>query len=250
MAKRSVSGFRPSGVRIDEPFYSDADIDHIVEVGGGLPEGNVAHRRPTPDGMDFETVVVSRHEALSDRLESAAREWDIRSQFQTKPTSKQVAQSHERIARCAARLCEALGLPKGGSLDDVPDAIRYGPMLAAAEAERENLDEAEDEGGNLDDAVLAVQRLLRWSQQAAEHGEELRSAPHEGDPALDGLFRSLICIWGKIFEKEPSTRETVRSDDTDQPAPMIRFIKNALRPLMRGDTPSLGAIRARAQRLV
>jgi hypothetical protein len=241
MAKRSVSGFRPTGLRIDEPFYSDADIDHIVEVSGGLPEGNFAHRRATPDGMDFETVVVSRREALSDSLESAARDWDIRSQFQTKPTSKQVAQSHERIARCAARLCEALELPKGGSLDDVPEAIRYGPMLAAAEAEGENLDEA----------VLAVQGILRWSLPAAEQGGETdRLARHEGDPALDGLFRRLIRIWVEIFERKITKRETTPKEGPPRAAPTIRFIQAALRPLLNDAMPSTESVRKRVLRIV
>lgn len=241
MAKRSISGFRPKGLRIDEPFYSDADINHIIDVGGEPPEGKIEHRRPVADGMDFQTVTVHRREALQARLESAARAWDIEAQFQTEPTVKKMTQRHEQIARYAARMCEALGLPKGGSIDDVPDAIRYGPMLAAAEAE----------GGNLDEAVLAVQGILRWSLQAAEQGGGTdRQAPHEGDPALDGLFRRLIRIWVEIFEQKITTRETTPKDGPTRAAPTIRFIHAALRPLLKDATPSTESVRKRVQRIV
>lgn len=239
MAKRSVSEFRPKGLRIGEAFYTDQDIDRIVEAAGPLPDGEVEHRRPVPDGTGFETVIVFRREALSDRLESAARAWDIAAQFQTKPTTIQAAESHERIAKCAARLLKALEMPEAGDLDDMPPAIRYGPMLAYAEAE----------GQNLDEAVLVVQGILRWSRQAAEEEMEPRSVSHEGDTALNALFRSLIRIWVEIFEQKITTRETTLKGGSTRAAPTIRFVQAALRPILKDATPSTESIRDRVRRL-
>lgn len=207
MAKRSIAGFRPSRVKTSETLYTAADIAQIVEVGGGLPDGQVEIRRLTAFGPGFKTVTIDRRTALTEELKSAAEYWEKLRHFQTEPTEQQIMERHHRIDRALQRLLKALDLPEQGGLEDMLPAVRFGPLYVEA-------------GDELDRALQAVQRLAHWSRLAADQDVELQSKRHEGDLALDVLFRSLIRIWVEIFEQEQATRETVRSDGTEQPAPM------------------------------
>lgn len=237
MAKRSAARFSPSRLQVGEPFYSDADIDRILDVVGSLPKGPVEIHRPTADGLRLEPVKVDRRTALADHLESSAQFWDALRHYPTEPTDKEIAKRHLKIDHVLARLMEALGLPENGNLENMPVEVRFGPLYV--------------EGGDeLERVLREVQKLRRWSRIAAEEEAEPRPVPHQGNIALNALCRSLADTWVEIFEREPSTRESIRRNGTQLPAPMVRFIHAALKPLLGDATPSAKAVRARVQRII
>ena len=96
---RIANGFNPTGLVLDGHLYSAKDIDDIIVAVGLLPKGNVEHERPSEDASGFVVASMGRREALAERLESAAKWWDVVSQFETEPTPKQLADTFKKIEK-------------------------------------------------------------------------------------------------------------------------------------------------------
>ena len=131
MPKRSVDAFRPEGLAIGRCFYSETDIDSIIEVAGGLPDGGIEHTRANESGNPpFWTGLVSRREALVERLHWAVQSLDLNLQFQTKSTSQQLTDAFDKVENAAARLLKALCLPRKikpeNMLGSMPPALSDG----------------------------------------------------------------------------------------------------------------------------
>ena len=62
----------------DPGYYSDADIDGIVEASpNGLPDGLVDWWGPAPEGDGLEEVPLNRRTALRGKLEEAAPWYEV-----------------------------------------------------------------------------------------------------------------------------------------------------------------------------
>jgi hypothetical protein len=111
---KSITDFQPKGLRLDHRFYSDDDIDAIIAAAGQLPDGEVAHEVPVddPNGFHHITIRVPRRRALSERLEQATHAYTVFREFQTKATAKRVTDAMADIEAAAAKLINALHLPK------------------------------------------------------------------------------------------------------------------------------------------
>ena len=57
MPKRSISEFKPTGLKLGGHFYSAEDIGRIIEAVGSLPGTNVEYERPNEDGSDFASQI-------------------------------------------------------------------------------------------------------------------------------------------------------------------------------------------------
>ena len=112
MPKRSIETLRLTGRRLrlpgDGPIYDDDIIDGIIEAAGGLPDGKIKHCCLNTDKADF----VSRRKALEERLDRAARTYLFKTEWQTKPTPKQLAKRFAKIETAAAKMLAELGLPQ------------------------------------------------------------------------------------------------------------------------------------------
>jgi len=221
MPKGSIRGFSPEG--LNHRVYSDGDIDAII---GG---------RPTYDS------------SLSERLEQAAHSFIVLSEFQTKPTAKQIADAMADIEAAAVKLIAALYLPEASGQDPIasmPDALRYGALQAQAalEAEGEEL---------LRDSVRGVYRLHRWARSVQARKQTNPVKKHASDEALDHLFGDLVDIWTDVFHGSIATSVGKPESPNEGQAggPMIRFFSACLEPILGDSTPSNNAIRARIRRL-
>ena len=269
MPRRSIEAFDPKGIRIGKRFYKDKYIDRIIAAAGLLPAAKIDHQRVREDGASFESVTVTRREALTDRLETAAHVWSVESDFAAKPTAKQLAGEFEDIEKAAGELLEKLHLSKDSKeidLGNIPPALRFGEFEEAKQLggfQAFAAEEAEQLGGFpeftaeglLQDAVTGVRRLRDWSGAAKEHNLRKGSTPrvqrHSGDAALDALFGNLADIWVDIWNR-PIGTSTGKSSGTKEVwvgGPMVRFIRESLRPILGDELPSDGGIRDRVRYL-
>ena len=105
MARKSVAGFRPKKIR-DRRFYTDNDIDRIIEAAGGLPPGDVL---PNGDvdlsiydldgnalGLPRDDRLVDRRTELGCRLELAAQNWDVKRQLRAHAAGRLCCGFHHR----------------------------------------------------------------------------------------------------------------------------------------------------------
>lgn len=255
MVRKSVAGFRPKGIPVGERFYTDANVDSIITSAGGLPAGDVELHLPDHDTGTLVSQRVDRRTALGHRLESAARYWEVERQWQPKPTHRQRAEEFQKIETAAVRLLKALQVGKDGDIDAMPNALRYGGLLAHAASEAAALGgEPEWTGeGLLADSIAGVVRLRQWAAAARERAEAFipRDGPggHTGDAALDELFGSLAGIWLDIFERpvQTSVGKPDSSREGKAGGPFVRFIRACISPLGRKLTDE--AIRDRVRRL-
>jgi hypothetical protein len=274
MPKRSIQTFRLTNRWLrrsgDGPIYDDEVIEGIIEAAGGLPEWDVEHNRLNKDGTDFERATVSRRQALEERLDAAARTYLLKTEWQTKPTPKQLATRFDKIETAAAKTLAALGLSRDVRLEEVrpdrkgqvkkeiPSELCYGELQAFAELEAQQLGGSPLYSGEglLRDAVHGVCRIRDWSAKAKQHnaGEEAtpREQRHSGDKILDDLLRSLGGIWFDVFNKLPTT--SVSSGTQSSPAGVVggqfvAFIEACLRPLLGSNMLTRDAIRERVRRL-
>ena len=179
MPKRSVDTFNPMGLRLGHPFYTDADLDHIIAETAPLPGGMVEHIEVKPNGSGFRTVRRSRREALAARLQSAAHTYTVYSEFEQKPTPVQLSNSMDRIQKAAAVLLTALCAPDG-KIETMPAALRYGALEAFASIEAKQADDliAGNTGaGLLADAVLGVEQLRGWAEHARQLADDQGATP-------------------------------------------------------------------------
>jgi len=260
MPKRSTKSFAPSGLKFDHCFYSTEDLDRVIKAVGGLPPGNIDRERPTADGSAYIVVSVDRRDALVERLETAATRWDVVSQFQSKPTPKQRADAFKEIEEAANALIRRLYLlekktesPKQPESEDelagMPSAIRYDGGLQAYAATDDEYD-----SDRLREAVRGIFQLRDWAGAAKSRCESMGKTPrdsrHGGDAALDKLFSSLVGIYVDIFEKEIGTSiSSATSLKPRQPTgPLVGFLRECLKPLLKDEMPSDEGIRERIRR--
>jgi hypothetical protein len=272
MAKGSVEDFRPEYPDGRE-YYSENDLEAIIRAAGGLPDGEVDHLRPAEDGSELVPAKVSRRVALKERLESAARYWDIARQYANKPTPPQTAEDFKKIERRANSLLIALQLHKHDFGDDVleklPPALRDGfedeaQKDAGVVSVQEDLsngtftrdvDILQPNGADLlVDAIRGVYRLRDWSRARGTRTAE--AIPHhkryEADLALDELFKEIALIWTNIFKRELrfSVGAPERPSKGKATGPVVRFFRACLEPLLHEQAPTNDAIRARIRRLL
>lgn len=252
MAKASIDDYRPRGLWIGEVHFSDASLDAIAEAGGGLPEEKIEHWQSDETGAKLEPVWLDRRTVLSKRLEAAAQWWHVQGDDQTRPTSKQIADRCELIENRAVALLKALGTPDG-RLDQMPDALRFGALQAAAATDPE---EYPNQPGaeRLGNAVDGIERLRRWSRSIKSRNRSKKPIPrekrHAGDKALDELFSELTGIYFDVFKRMPriSVGKTGSQNEGEPVGPFIRYMRACLTPLMGDVTPSDHAIRERWRR--
>jgi hypothetical protein len=271
MAKGSVKDYHPEHPE-DREYFSDDDLEAIIHAAGGLPDGEVNHQRAAEDGSGLITVRVPRRVALKERLESAARYWDVTCQYETKPTSIQTAKDFKKIEKLLNGVLTVLQLQKHEFGDDIleklPRALRDGfedqpqkdaGVLSAPEGLANgqftrNINILQPSGADLlMDDIKGVYGLrdrarayLSRVSERTPHGKR-----HEGDPALDELFKHLARIWMHIFEGELRTSVGAPNsrNEGDAGGPLVRFLGACLEPLLADRTPSDKAIRARIGRL-
>jgi hypothetical protein len=249
MPKRSIEKYRPTGIRFrDEPFYSEGDIDRIIESAGGLPDGNFEIARVKADASGFEDVVVSRRTALKERLESAARAWHWESQKQIEPTAEQLSAAFTEIQKAAERLLETMHIPVTGGIDRLPSALRYGGLQAmAAFAPKAP---GETSAGLLRSAIVGVCRLRAWSRILA-HRERRRARlrprkqRREPDAALNSFIKALGGIWFEVFERPIKT--SVNASTHKATGRFVSFVVVAVRPLGIVLSPDAARDRIRQQ---
>lgn len=249
MAKRSV----------DQRFYSKNQIGKIIAAGGGLPDGDIEHKRRPDGASDLLTVRVPRREALAERLERTASAWHFEKQRQSKPTAKKQANAYKAIQTASADLLTALQLSANEHSPDIlaemPPALRDGGLRAFAGKEAERLGGLPLHSGEglLRDAVLGVHRLRRW----AEAGERLkRRHPltprgRPTDAALNSLFTGLLGIWVEVFGGLHTVTNPTTGDSAGRPeGPFIDFMTACMAPLLHDEAPSPTAIYDRVQNLL
>lgn len=261
MPQRSIAGFRPTGIAFGTRFYSSRDIEAIISAAGGLSQGNVKHIRVNKKATGFITVTVSRRKALAECLHSAAQRWHVNSQFQTKPTDKQLAESFAKIEAAANRLLKALHLPGQPHGDDplspMPYALRFEGLQAFAGLEAERLGGFPEWSGAglLLEGVQGVYRLRDWGSEANKKNPTQPPTPRAernvADAALNQLLASLTKIWVEIFENRIGTSVTAprQARKSQAGGPMIRYLRTCLEPLLKEATPSPEGIRDRVRRL-
>lgn len=255
----------------DGPIYDDEAIDGIIEAAGGLPDGEIEHRRLDKEGTGFERTSVSRREALKERLDAVARICLSKTAWPTKPTAKQLAKRFAKIEKAAAKMLAELGLPpdvrpeeikpnrEGKVKKEIPSELRHGELQAFAEIEAQKIGGFLPCNGEglLQEAVHGICRIRDWSAGAKQYNAGQENIPREqrhlGDKILDDLTRSLAGIWLRVFDKLPTT--SVSSGTQSNPAgvaggPFVAFIEACLIPLQGNKTPTREAIRERVRRLI
>lgn len=252
MPKRSVEAFRLKRVSPGHAWYSNVDIEAIIDAAGGLPEGDVEHFADNPN---FATHGVPRRQALRDRLELAAHNYAVLSQFEIQPTAKQIADAMADIEAAAAKLIAALYLPEAMDQDplaSMPTALRGLQGWAVAEAKQLGKSGAD----LLGEAVYGVYRLHGWARNEAQASRRaVRQTPqakrHAGNEELDNLFKELASIWTDVFERPIATTvggpQSVNAGKAG--GPMLRFLSACLKPILKDTTPNYEAIRGRIRRL-
>ena len=268
MPQKSVSDFKPTGIAIDHCYYSDRDIQAIISAAGRLPQGNVEHGSTSKDGKRLIAKTVERRTALEACLKRAAQTWAVDSQFQTRPTAKQLSDSLAAIESTANKLLEKLQLPNEPDSSDLlapmPYALRFDGLQAVAAEEAENLGGFPEHTGEglLAEAVRGVYRLRGWAHNAdprkreeTPENQEGISTPrkerHVADAALNELIGSLCRIWADIFDREirTSVGGPMSANKGRASGPMLRFLKACLEPLPLDSVPSKEAIRGIVRRI-
>ena len=271
MAKGLVEDYHPEHPE-DREYFSEEDLDAIIQAAEGLPGDDVDHQRAAEDGSALITVRVPRRIALKERLEDAARYWDITRQYENKPTSTQTAEAFKRIEKLANNLLIALQVQKDdfgdNVLEELPRTLRdelegqAQKDIGAVSVPRElvngqftrNVHILQPNGADLlADAIKGVYRLRQWSRARSRRMPDAapRTERHEGDPYLDVLFKHLALIWMDIFEGELRTSVSApeRADEGKATGPLVRFFRACLEPLLHEEAPTDEAIRNRMRRL-
>ncbi len=257
MPRKSVDDFRPRGLRIGERIYSDKDIEQIISAAGGLPDSKIWHLQPNQDASDLERKLVRRHVALVERIESAAQNYLINSEFATRPTGKQLSDEFKRIAEAADRLLEALHVPEDGDVDQMPDALRFGGLQAFAGNEIDALGgdyRGRGAAGVLQDAISGVVQIRHWASAATTRHALRHATPrkdrNKGDQSLDQFIGDLADIWIEVFERSIATSVGApgRSNEGEASGPFLHYMAACLDPVLCSDTPSIDALRSRVRR--
>lgn len=237
-----------------------------------MPDGEVDHLRPAEDGSELVPAKVSRRVALKERLESAARYWDIARQYENKPTPTQTAEAFKKIEKLLNGALAVLQLDRhdfgDGALEKLPRALRDGledevqknanaafvPEGLGNGQFTRTLDILQPNGADLlADAIRGVYRLRDWSRARSSRMPDAtpRSERHEGDPCLDELFQQLAMIWVNALDGElrTSVGAPERADEGQAKGPLVRFFGACLEPLLHEEAPTDEAIRNRVRRL-
>ena len=271
MAKGSVEDYRPQ-LPDDQEYFSEDDLEAIIHAAGGLPDGEVDHQRAAEDGSGLVAVIVPRRVALKERLEDAAKYWDVTRQYENKPTSTQTAESFKKIEKFLNGALTVLQLDQHDFGDDglekLPRALRdeledqpqenAGVLstpggLANGQFTR-NIDILQPSGADLlMDDIKGVYRLRDRARAYNSRISERtpHNKRHEGDLYLDGLFKHLALIWMEIFDGElrSSVGAPDRVSEGKATGPVVRFFRMCLEPLLHEGTPSDEAIRHRLRQL-
>jgi hypothetical protein len=199
---------------------------------------------------------MPRQEALATMLEDAADVYFFYKARAKKPTAKQLGEKLNEIEAAASKLLAAMSLPESIDEDDplagMPPAIRSALQPGAAiQADRLGWRPRYSGEGLLRNTVHGIYRLRDWAMAAGElHQRDdaaERTPRHEGDPALDALFRQLAEVYRTVFEGEPGASTSPRTGETT--GPWVRFVKACLRPILaEADMPTDKAIRQRTRK--
>ncbi|MBN8531437.1 MAG: hypothetical protein J0L97_06210 [Alphaproteobacteria bacterium] len=254
MTKRSIKDFKPVGFK-DGPFYNDEDVSKIIEAAGGLPTKKVRLLVPSPKKDTGEYMLVDSRRALWEKLENAARWWDVERQYQPSPTPLQLQKVYAQIQRQTAALLKTLYLDEVKEGQDIlaalPESLKHGGFLipAGREAEQKGGFPLFTNDGLIEDTIISIYRLQRWAKELEirkvceqKNYKEPKRAP---DAALERLFQLLLGTWYDVFQKSPGT--SVDGADGTATGPLIRFVMACLAPLQL-DYLTAEAIRDRIRR--
>jgi hypothetical protein len=184
MPKRSIEGFKPTAENMGlggESTFSTSDVEErhprapeqelahreakrlmaarvarIIEEAGGLPGGDVKHKRVKADASGWEIVTLPRRKALAERLESAALTFRFSVEAEAQPTAIQRIKRLARIEAAAANLLAGLGVPEDGDTEKMPPII-YRELESFAEEEARRLE------------ALAVREKMQQIEPLLEH---------------------------------------------------------------------------------
>ena len=256
MTRCSVDGWWPFCIRFDEPpRYSENDLSGIIEAVGRLPDGDIEYHSHYEDAVGWITISMPRREGLAKMLENAAEAYFIYKCYGQKPTPKQLEEKLKIIETAASKLLSAMSLSESIDADaplaGVPHLIRSALQAGSAtEADRLGGLLQNSDIGLLENAVRGAYHLRDWARAAGElHRRDERTPRHEGDPALDRLFRELFDVYRMVFEREPGTSIDTRTGEPT--GPWVRFVKACLRPILaEAEMPTDTAIRERTRRVM
>ena len=218
MARQPTTGSQPRiAPRDNWSGYSDADIDHIIAVAGGLPPGRRGKLRLLLYGRTPPMLQLVRKRV------SEAKIFDL----------ERVAGEMSSIEGAARRLLTALQVDNDGDIESMPMhlRVRCGPIEWGADGQPVGgwIDWSIPNEDVLRDSIKGVVRLHGWAHENREALERL--AKHQsakywkrvGRPAddfLNYLFEVLGKIWTAVFERETTTSI----------GPFSKFIKACLEP--------------------
>lgn len=262
MAKGSVGDFNIPGLDLDREYFTDADIDRVIEVVGLPVEGLVEVEVVSATG-EFTPASRPRRDALKERLNNQAR-WHFgwERPNESRPSLRQEREALEGIQNASRVLLGRLligpvpeELPDD-VLNEVPDTFKHGHLGACASEEAAGLGHiagtdvpAKFGTELLREAIQGVYRLRRWS---AEAEAKLNNQPNitrrcnAEDVALNRLIDGLLNdIWVPVFGQSIGTSTSHKTGAAD--GPLVRFVEHVLNHL---DICSGGtdAIRSRIRR--
>jgi hypothetical protein len=199
LAKRSIEDYRPRGLDLEAQYVSGDLVNRLVKIAGSLPDRMFRVTRYNELAEPIDVEVSARHH-LAHELEIAAKAYRLRSDDSRKPTTAQLAGALDDIERAATELLHLLRVAgeAGSSIDNMPSALRYGPLHDEAAAEAARLDkewgsEPRSADSLMREAIVGLDRLRRWSRSAKnKEADQQSGAPrkaNEGDPALNAFLK-------------------------------------------------------------
>ena len=220
-------------------FYSDKDIDAIIEAVGRLPSETMLYVRPGylylgGDG-NYGPVEISRRRALENGIQYAAKVYVGEKQFDKQLTGLELHREYKDVISLCETLVNTLYNQKG--------SLFSGLILSVTK---------EPECPNVQQIISDLSRLQEWLTWRATNIQPLKKSGHGGSrrkrtAPIDLWVRYLADIYPYVFDRDPAFSVDVATYDTG--GPFARYLDACIRPILGDATPSPQALRSRFRRL-